>query len=402
VRAALDQVGLLGRERSSPLELSVGEQQRVGIARAVISKPQLLIADEPTGNLDPALAIEVMLVFKRFQEVGVTVIIASHDPHLVETFGEREIVLDSGRIAADNPARRRGGAHDGAGAAPRRPARHPYMSGAISSYGTRHLQALFGALGRLARAPLATLLTLIVIGVALSLPAGLALMVNNLRSATGDLSNAVDFTVHFKLGTPIERVQQIARGARERPGVESVTVTTADAALEEFKQASGFGDALTALGRQSPLPHHFVRAPGQHRQRPDRDRIDAPLLRRHFPRSTSWQLDLDWVRRLHSLLDVAEADALGGRWAVLGLGVPRSSAIRSGTEILNRAPRDRSDQAGRRLERLRYAVPSSTRGLVSYGLGGAVLAALIVVGALAVPRPGRRRSSRRSTAGASG
>lgn len=101
VRAALDQVGLLGRERSSPLELSVGEQQRVGIARAVISKPQLLIADEPTGNLDPTLSVEVMRVFKRFQEVGVTVIIASHDPHLVEQFGQREIVLDSGRIASD-------------------------------------------------------------------------------------------------------------------------------------------------------------------------------------------------------------------------------------------------------------------------------------------------------------
>jgi cell division transport system ATP-binding protein len=101
VRAALDQVGLLGRERSSPLELSVGEQQRVGIARAVISKPQLLIADEPTGNLDPGLAVEVMRVFKRFQEVGVTVIIASHDPHLVEQFGQREIVLDAGRIATD-------------------------------------------------------------------------------------------------------------------------------------------------------------------------------------------------------------------------------------------------------------------------------------------------------------
>ena len=101
VRAALDQVGLLGRERSSPLELSVGEQQRVGIARAVISKPQLLIADEPTGNLDPALAVDVMRVFNRFQEVGVTVIIASHDPLLVEQFGQREIVLDAGRIASD-------------------------------------------------------------------------------------------------------------------------------------------------------------------------------------------------------------------------------------------------------------------------------------------------------------
>ena len=179
VRAALDQVGLLGRERSSPLELSVGEQQRVGIARAVISKPQLLIADEPTGNLDPALAVEVMRVFKRFQEVGVTVIIASHDPHLVETFGQREIVLDAGRIASDTLHAGHAAAHDRAGAATRRPAQHrpAHMSGAVSSYGTRHLQALFGALGRLARAPLATLLTLIVIGVALALPAGLALMV---------------------------------------------------------------------------------------------------------------------------------------------------------------------------------------------------------------------------------
>jgi cell division transport system ATP-binding protein len=101
VRAALDQVGLLGRERSSPLELSVGEQQRVGIARAVISKPQLLIADEPTGNLDPTLSIEVMRVFKRFQEVGVTVIVASHDPNLVKQFGQREIVLEGGHITED-------------------------------------------------------------------------------------------------------------------------------------------------------------------------------------------------------------------------------------------------------------------------------------------------------------
>ena len=131
------------------------------------------------------------------------------------------------------------------------------MSGAVSSYVTRHLQALFGALGRLTRAPLATTLTLIVIGVALALPAGLALIVNNLRDATGDFSNAVDFSVHFKPGTPIERVQQLAKGARARAGVESVTVTTADEALEEFKQASGFGDALTAL-EDNPLPHHLV------------------------------------------------------------------------------------------------------------------------------------------------
>ena len=98
VRAALDQVGLLGKERVAPQELSVGEQQRVGIARAIVSKPPLLVADEPTGNLDAALAEEVMGLFKRFSEVGVTVIVATHDLHLVRESGQREIVLDEGRV----------------------------------------------------------------------------------------------------------------------------------------------------------------------------------------------------------------------------------------------------------------------------------------------------------------
>jgi cell division transport system ATP-binding protein len=99
VRAALDQVGLLGKEKSRPLELSTGEQQRVGIARAVVAKPALLIADEPTGNLDPELALEVMRLFKRFSEVGVTVMVATHDVHLIEQMGVRRIALRDGRIA---------------------------------------------------------------------------------------------------------------------------------------------------------------------------------------------------------------------------------------------------------------------------------------------------------------
>ena len=99
VRAALDQVGLLGRERSFPIELSTGEQQRVGIARAVVGKPPILIADEPTGNLDPDLALEVMRLFKRFNEVGVTVLIASHDVHLIDQLGVRRIALAAGRLA---------------------------------------------------------------------------------------------------------------------------------------------------------------------------------------------------------------------------------------------------------------------------------------------------------------
>jgi cell division transport system ATP-binding protein len=98
VRAALDQVGLLDRAPSLPLELSVGEQQRVGIARAVVVKPKLLIADEPTGNLDPALSLEIMGVFRRFNEVGVTVVIATHDVDIVKSWGTRELVVADGRV----------------------------------------------------------------------------------------------------------------------------------------------------------------------------------------------------------------------------------------------------------------------------------------------------------------
>jgi len=104
VRAALDQVGLLSREQSVPLELSTGEQQRVGIARAVVSKPPILIADEPTGNLDPDLSVEVMNIFRRFNEVGVTVLIASHDLYLLERFPVRRIRLEGGRILEDEVA----------------------------------------------------------------------------------------------------------------------------------------------------------------------------------------------------------------------------------------------------------------------------------------------------------
>jgi cell division transport system ATP-binding protein len=101
VRAALDQVGLLGKEKSRPLELSTGEQQRVGIARAVVAKPALLIADEPTGNLDPQLALEIMKLFKRFSDVGVTVVVASHDVHLIDQVGARRIVLSEGRVVGE-------------------------------------------------------------------------------------------------------------------------------------------------------------------------------------------------------------------------------------------------------------------------------------------------------------
>jgi cell division transport system ATP-binding protein len=101
VRAALDKVGLLPRERSSPLELSAGEQQRVGIARAIVVKPPVIIADEPTGNLDPQLSVEIMNLFAEFGAVGTTVLVASHDLHLIKRIGKRVLVLDHGRLIDD-------------------------------------------------------------------------------------------------------------------------------------------------------------------------------------------------------------------------------------------------------------------------------------------------------------
>ena len=104
VRAALEKVGLLANEKHLPSALSTGEQQRLGIARAIVGKPTLLIADEPTGNLDPQLAVEIMGLFAEFQSVGTTVLIASHDLMLIKKMKKRVVVLDHGRLVADIPA----------------------------------------------------------------------------------------------------------------------------------------------------------------------------------------------------------------------------------------------------------------------------------------------------------
>ncbi len=98
VRAALDKVGLLKKEKSLPITLSGGEQQRVGIARAVVNKPPILLADEPTGNLDPELSEEIMRLFQQFNQVGVTVLIASHDLALISHMRHRMIRLDHGHL----------------------------------------------------------------------------------------------------------------------------------------------------------------------------------------------------------------------------------------------------------------------------------------------------------------
>lgn len=98
VRAALDMVGLLTKEKSMPKELSTGQQQRVGIARAIVHKPTILLADEPTGNLDPALSKDIMSLFSKLNDFGVTVLIATHDLSLIATMSYPIFVLKDGRL----------------------------------------------------------------------------------------------------------------------------------------------------------------------------------------------------------------------------------------------------------------------------------------------------------------
>jgi cell division transport system ATP-binding protein len=98
-RAALDKVNLLGREKANPIQLSGGEQQRLAIARAVVNRPTVLVADEPTANLDAESAIRILEIFVAFNQVGVTVLIATHDQTLVERYGKRVLRLEGGRIA---------------------------------------------------------------------------------------------------------------------------------------------------------------------------------------------------------------------------------------------------------------------------------------------------------------
>jgi cell division transport system ATP-binding protein len=104
VYAALDLVGLKHRAKSMPLELSGGEQQRVGIARAVVSKPSVILADEPTGNLDPQLALEVMNIFEELSRVGVSIMVATHDLSLIARFKHRLLTLKAGQLVSDSGA----------------------------------------------------------------------------------------------------------------------------------------------------------------------------------------------------------------------------------------------------------------------------------------------------------
>jgi cell division transport system permease protein len=203
----------------------------------------------------------------------------------------------------------------------------------LGSYGTRHAQAFIGALGRLARNPLASVLTLLVIAVALALPMSLKLLVTNARVATGDFKNAVDMSVYFKTGTALSQAEQLARNARARAGVADVELISADKALDEFRTYSGFGSALEAL-EQNPLPHVLHVHPAPDESSP----AALEQLRQYFaawPEVELVQIDSEWVMRFNAILDVMRKVLLIVA-ALLGLGVLAVVGNTIRLEILNR------------------------------------------------------------------
>ena len=184
--------------------------------------------------------------------------------------------------------------------------------------GGRHLQAGLGALGRLARSPLASAMTLLVIAVALALPAGLRLLVSNAQSATGNFANAIDLSVYFKTEVPLAKAQQLAQAAGQRRDIAAVTLIPADKGLEDFRSYSGFGDALSAL-KGNPLPHVLHVRPRSEAG----SAAGLETLRRYFaawPEVDLVQMDAEWVQRFNALLDLLRRLLLLAA-GLLGLGV---------------------------------------------------------------------------------
>jgi cell division transport system permease protein len=247
----------------------------------------------------------------------------------------------------------------------------------------RHAQTLVGSLGRLWHQPFATMLTVVVIGIALALPASLHVLVQNVRSASGGWNNALDVSVYLKPGATVEQAQRAADRIRQRRDVAEVTVIPADEALSEFRRTSGFGAALDAL-EDNPLPHALVVRPSPEYRNPARVEALTGELRQ-VEGVDLVQLDTEWVSRFNAILDVIRRGVfLAAGLFALGILVIVGNTIR--LDIENR--RDEievtklvggSDAFVRR--------PFLYNG-VWYGLSGGLVAGIIVaaaVGLLSAP-----------------
>ena len=183
---------------------------------------------------------------------------------------------------------------------------------------TRHAQTSIGSLGRLSQHKLATLLTVLVIGIALALPACLHLLISNAQNATGNWNKAVDLTVFLKRPTSAEEATRTGERIKQRRDVSNVELVTADAALKEFRQDSGFGSAIDALN-ENPLPHTLVVTPAaDFTTSANLDSLAADL--RAMPSVEIVQLDTAWVNRLNAILETVRRGLIAAA-ALLALGV---------------------------------------------------------------------------------
>jgi len=251
----------------------------------------------------------------------------------------------------------------------------------VTAWFLRHLQTSIGSLGRLAQHKLATTLTILVIGIALALPACLHLLVSNAQIATGNWNRAVDLTVFLKRPTSADEARRTAERVRQRRDVAEAQLILADEALKEFRRGSGFGDAIDALN-ENPLPHTIVVRPAAaYTNTANLQSLAADI--RALPSVEVVQLDTAWVNRLNAILEAFQRGLLLAA-AVLGLGVMVIVGNTIRLDIQNR--RDEievtklvggSDAFVRR--------PFLYNGFW-YGLGGAATAWVITLVAVAVLR----------------
>ncbi|HZW58845.1 MAG TPA: permease-like cell division protein FtsX [Woeseiaceae bacterium] len=190
-------------------------------------------------------------------------------------------------------------------------------SGPLAAWAIRHLSTLIGSLGRLARQPGATLMTVMVIAVTLALPAAMHLVVKNARAMSGNWENALDFSMYLKPGVSLGDAEQLRALIAQRADVEQVQLISADEALAEFKAQSGFGSAIDYLA-ENPLPHTLVVRPA-----PTNTEASVVLLNEelaNLPQTDFVQVDTEWVQRFLAILDIVQR-AIGIGAVLLGAAI---------------------------------------------------------------------------------
>ena len=274
VSAALDKVGLLDKAKNFPIQLSGGEQQRVGIARAVVNKPAVLLADEPTGNLDEALSEGILRLFEEFNRVGVTVLMATHDMGLdLQSSVPRNVAerrpsawRHSGVNKRDamnqihqfgskfDRLRNAAGGSGGGRNAPKRPKAAPNPASRKSNVFNEQVRyAWHGALQDLKSTPLATFLTVMVIAISLTLPSVCYMVYKNVSSAASQYYPSPQITVYLEKTLDDDAAARVVGQLQAEQGVDKVNYLSRDEALGEFRNWSGFGGALDML-EENPLP----------------------------------------------------------------------------------------------------------------------------------------------------